>query len=317
MFGDKINIEIEKNKLKYDPNFNEFLHFDINEINNSITEEKDVLNKEEINKIEKEDLKNLKSKMELIEKREEIIKVEFENEYFNFKNIERENLFSSDCKLVEIDLIPFIFIEEYKNNGNIINIPYNNHYSLIDKFTRCMFDEIDIKQINETIERIITHNINYCSVKSITFKLLDYGCLPATNYIFSCHVKINKKYFERERKDINIKEHNAYKKLLKYNIKEDIHDVHEFSDCFDCINEYLNFYLGNIFGYCEYLPKTIDSVTKDDDNFSKYTINPIDYMKNIILVKKFISKQKEENYLNLIKLGFIFNHSIEIKEEEN
>ena len=146
----------------------------------------------------------------------------------------------------------------------------------------------------------------WCTLTSITFKLLDYGKLPATNYIFSCRIKIDKKYFDRDRKDINYKEYKAYRKLLKHNLKEDIYDVHEFFDCFGCINEYFEFYLSNIFGHCEYLPETIDSIIDYDYNFSKYTINPIQYMKNIILFKKFISKHQDGEYFNLMKLGFIF-----------
>ncbi len=117
---------------------------------------------------------------------------------------------------------------------------------------------------------------------------------------------IDKKYFDRDRKDINYKEYKAYRKLLKRDIKEDNYNIREFSDCFYCINKYFDFYLSNIFGYCNYLPETIDSIIDYDYNFSKYTVNPIQYMKNIILFKKFISKQQDGEYFNLMKLGFIF-----------
>ena len=259
----------------------------------------------------KENLENSKdntngtNETNLIETIEENIKMEFNN----------ENNFPSNNKIIGFDLIPFIFIEEYKNNDNVIDIHYNNQYSLINKFTRYVFNESDIKQVIEIIKKLIEKNIRYCSVESITFKLLDYGKLPATNYIFSCRINIDKKYFDRDRKDINYKEYKAYRKLLKHNLKEDIYDVHEFFDCFGCINEYFEFYLSNIFGHCEYLPETIDSIIDYDYNFSKYTINPIQYMKNIILFKKFISKQQDGDYFNLMKLGFIFYRSIEFKED--
>ena len=259
------------------------------------------------NDSEKENLENSKSntnetdKTDSIETREENIKMEFNNENFKIKGEK-----SLNNKIIEFDLIPFIFTEEYKN---IIDIHYNNQYSFINKFTRYIFNESDIKQIIELIKKLIEENISYCSVESITFKLPDYGQLPAINYIFSCRIKLDKKYFYRDIKDINYKEYKTYRKL------ENNFNVYEFSDCFYCINKYFDFYLSNIFGHCEYLPETIDSIIDHGYNFSKYKVNPIQYMKNIILFKKFISKQQDREYFNLMKLGFIFYRSIEIKEE--
>lgn len=311
MFEDKTNNKKEENTISdivnnYIHDINKFLVFDNNNINGISIEEEfldlnnncDNLN----NEFEKENLENSKdntndtNETNLIETIEENIKMEFNN----------ENNFSSNNKILDFDLIPFIFIEEYKNDGNVIDIHYNNQYSLINKFTRYVFNESDIKQVIEIIKKLIEKNIRYCSVESITFKLLDYGKLPATNYIFSCRIKVNKKYFDRDRKDINYKEYKAYRKLLKRDIKEDNYNIREFSDCFYCMNKYFDFYLSNIFGHCDYLPETIDSIIDYDYNFSKYTINPIQYMKNIILFKKFISKQQEGDYFNLMKLGFIF-----------
>ena len=318
MFENKTNTNKEKNTIidnvnNYNYDINKFLVFDNNDINGiSIEEEFLELNNNSDNSnnnsndlnnnsdnsnndSEKENLENSKDNTNLFETREEIIKMEF-----------NENNFSPNNKILEFDLIPFIFIEEYKNDDNVIDIHYNNQYSLINKFTRYVFNESDIKRVIEIIKKLIKKNISYCSVESITFKLLDYGKLPATNYIFSCRINVDKKYFDCDRKDINYKEYKAYRKLLKHNLKEDIYDVHDFFDCFGCINEYFDFYLSNIFGHCEYLPETIDTNIDYDYNFSKYTINPIQYMKNIILFKKFISKQQDGEYFNLMKLGFIF-----------
>ena len=333
MFENKTNTNKEKNTISdnvnnYNYDINKFLVFDNNDINGiSIEEEFLDLNNNSDNSnnnsndlnndsdnsnndSEKENLENSKdntndtNETNLIETIEENIKMEF-----------NENNFSPNSKILEFDLIPFIFIEEYKNNDNVIDIHYNNQYSLINKFTRYVFNESDIKQVIEIIKKLIEKNVRYCSVESITFKLLDYGKLPATNYIFSCRINVDKKYFDRNRKDINYKEYKAYRKLLKRDIKEDNYNVREFSDCFYCINKYFDFYLSNIFGHCEYLPETIDSIMDYDYNFSKYTINPIQYMKNIILFKKFISKQQDGDYFNLMKLGFIFYRSIELKED--
>lgn len=323
MFENKTNTEentISDSVNNFNYNINKFLVCDINNINgidveeeflnlnnnsnnsnnisNDLNNNSDNLN----NEFKKENLENSKdntndiNETNLIETREEIIKMEFND----------ENNFSSNNKILEFDLFPFIFIEEYKNNDNVIDIHYNNQYSLINKFTRYVFNESDIKQVIEIIKKLIEKNISYCSVESITFKLPDYGQLPATNYIFTCRIKVDKKYFDRDRKNINYKEYKAYRKLLKHNLKEDNYNVYEFSDCFYCINEYFDFYLSNIFGHCEYLPETIDSIIDCDYNFSNYTVNPIQYMKNIILFKKFISKQQDREYFNLMKLGFIF-----------
>ena len=334
MFENKTNNKKEENTISnivnnYNYDINKFLVCDINNINgidveeeflnlnnnsnnsnnnsNDLNNNSDNLN----NNSEKENLENSKdntndtNETNLIETIEENIKMEFNN----------ENNFSPNSKILEFDLIPFIFIEEYKNDDNVIDIHYNNQYSLINKFTRYVFNESDIKQVIEIIKKLIEKNISYCSVESITFKLLDYNQLPATNYIFSCRIKVDKKYFNRDRKDINYKEYKAYRKLLKRDIKEDNYNVREFSDCFYCINKYFDFYLSNIFGHCNYLPETIDSIIDYDYNFSKYTVNPIQYMKNILLFKKFISKQQDGEYFNLMKLGFIFYRSIEIKED--
>lgn len=309
MFENKTNTEentISDSVNNFNYNINKFLVCDINNINGIDVEEEflDLNNNSDNlnNDSEKENLENSEddtndtNETNLIETIEENIKMEFNN----------ENNFSQNSKILEFDLFPFIFIEEYKNNDNVIDIHYNNQYSLINKFTRYVFNESDIKQVIEIIKKLIEKNISYCSVESITFKLPDYGQLPATNYIFICRIKVDKKYFDRDRKNINYKEYKAYRKLLKHNLKEDNYNVYEFSDCFYCINEYFDFYLSNIFGHCEYLPETIDSIIDCDYNFSNYTVNPIQYMKNIILFKKFISKQQDREYFNLMKLGFIF-----------
>lgn len=309
MFKNKTNTEentISDSVNNYIHDINKFLVFDNNNINGISVEEEflDLNNNSNNsnNNSEKENLENSKDntnetdKTNLFETREEIIKMEFNN----------ENNFSPNSKILEFDLIPFIFIEEYKNNNNVIDIHYNNQYSLINKFTRYVFNESDIKQVIEIIKKLIEKNISYCSVESITFKLPDYGQLPATNYIFSCRINVDKKYFNRNRKEINHLEYKAYRKLLKHNLKEDNYNVYEFSDCFYCINKYFDFYLSNIFGHCDYLPETIDSIIDHGYNFSKYTVNPIQYMKNIILFKKFISKHQDGEYFNLMKLGFIF-----------
>lgn len=329
MFENKTNTEentISNIVNNYNYDINKFLVFDNNNINgidveeefldlnnnsnNSNNNSNDINNNSDnsSNDSEKENLENSEddtndtNETNLIETIEENIKMEFNN----------ENNFSQNNKILEFDLIPFIFIEEYKNDDNTVNIHYNNQYSLINKFTRYVFNESDIKQVMEIIKKLIEKNISYCSVESITFKLPDYGQLPATNYIFTCRIKVNKKYFDRDRKDINCEEYKTYRKLLKDNLKEDIYNVYKFSCCFYCINKYFDFYLSNIFGHCGYLPETTDS---NDYNFSKYTVNPIQYMKNIILFKKFISKQQDEDYFNLMKLGFIYYRSIEIKED--
>lgn len=339
MFENKTNTEentISDSVNNFNYNINKFLVFDNNDINGIDVEEEflnlnnnsnnsnnnfnDLNNNSDNsnnnsnnlnNNSEKENLENSKdntndtNETNLIETIEENIKMEF-----------NENDFSPNNKILEFDLIPFIFIEEYKNDDNIIDIHYNNQYSLVNKFTRYVFNESDIKRVIEIIKKLIKKNISYCSVESITFKLLDYGKLPATNYIFSCRINVDKKYFDRDRKDINYKEYKAYRKLLKRDIKEDNYNIREFSDCFYCINKYFDFYLSNIFGHCDYLPETIDSIIDHGYNFSKYTTNPIQYMKNIILFKKFISKQQDGDYFNLMKLGFIFYRSIEIKEDK-
>lgn len=326
MFEDNTNIKKGENTTNnninnYNYDINKFLVFDINDINGISVEEEFLNSNNNSNDLnnnsdnsnndsEEENLENSKDNINdtnetnLIETIEENIKMEF-----------NENNFSPNNKILEFDLIPFIFLEEYKNDDNVIDIHYNNQYSLINKFTRYVFNESDIKQVIEIIKKLIEKNISYCSVESITFKLPDYGQQPATNYIFSCRIKLDKKYFDRDRKDINYKEYKTYRKLLKHNLKEDKHRTCDFSSCFYCINKYFDFYLSNIFGHCDYLPETIDSIIDHGYNFSKYKVNPIQYMKNIILFKKFISKQQEGDYFNLMKLGFIFYRSIEIKED--
>lgn len=242
MFEDKTNNKKEENTISdsvnnFNYNINKFLVYDINNINgidveeeflnlnnnsnNSNNNSNDLNNNPDNsnnnfndlnNNSEKENLENSKDntnetdKTNLIETIEENIKMEFNN----------ENNFSSNNKILEFDLFPFIFIEEYKNDDNVIDIHYNNQYSLINKFTRYVFDESDINQVIEIIKKLIEKNISYCSVESITFKLPDYGQLPATNYIFSCRINVDKKYFNRDRKDINCKEYKTYRKLLKY-----------------------------------------------------------------------------------------------------
>ena len=165
MFENKTNIEentISNIVNNYNYDINKFLVFDNNNINGISVEEEfldlnnnsnDLNNNSDNsnNDSEKENLEkqNIKVKLthnenpknknlensrlaydtnetNLIETREEIIKMEFNN----------ENNFSPNSKILEFDLIPFIFIEEYKNNDNVIDIHYNNQYSLINKFTR-------------------------------------------------------------------------------------------------------------------------------------------------------------------------------------
>ena len=126
MFEDKTNKKEENtisdivNNYNYD--IDKFLVFDNNNINGISVEEEflDLNNNSNNsnnnsdnsnNNSEKENLENSKDntnetdKTNLIETIEENIKMEFNN----------ENNFPSNNKIIEFDLIPFIFIEEYHN----------------------------------------------------------------------------------------------------------------------------------------------------------------------------------------------------------
>ena len=280
----------------------------------------------------------------------EIEKIQYENEHH--KEIEETKKY----KTIEFDLIPVIFKEKYEITENYkkcedttpkidhffseycSDIDYDSYYQTnINKYyCRPISDSSFLyyhdskkeeitkifKILKEILKDILCLN-NYASigccgfVESIILKKNKHG-----NCIFTCNIKISEVYFSKKAQKIT-KNKIVCKKLLEKGFEEK-----NFSNYFNYIDDYFNCLLEITFGSCSGKivigPCSYFYYTKNSKSIKAY--DQIEYMQNLILLKKYKyhhetiykNKEKRENiYLVLKKLGFIFRNDKRKKKKKN
>ena len=77
------------------------------------------------------------------------------------------------------------------------------------------------------------------------------------------------------------------------------------------IKEYLNIYIRHIFGYSAHKINYSCDLQKEISDSLKYkSIDPFTYFRSTIPIKKYTVNYKDNEYTNIIKVGFVFNGDI-------
>lgn len=230
------------------------------------------------------------------------------NEKIKENEIEIEKEIDCNCKLIEFELIPYIFTERFNNNEIYCNHSTFSRYSFIDLTTYNIFYKDTIKSITS----ILNQRLRF------TYKLRSLEMYPKFEFnekyfVVKCRVIINNDELVRFIESEEMK--NVNKKFEKYmiNIKDfKIYTSEQkYFYNFKYIKEYLNMYIRSIFGYSAHKINYSCDLQKEIPNALNHkSINPFTYFKNTIPIKKYIMINNKDTYTNIIKVGFVFNGDI-------
>lgn len=215
-----------------------------------------------------------------------------------------------DCEIIEFELIPYIFTERFNDNRNI----YCNHstfsrYSFIDLTTYNIFYEDTIKSIISILDQRLRFTYNLRSLEM--YPKFEFN---EKYFVVKCRVFINNDILIRFIESEEMKKVN--KKFEKY--MDNIEDLKIYTSeqkyfyNFKYVKDYLNIYIRSIFGYSAHKINYSCDLQKEIPNALNHnSIDPFAYFKNTIPVKKyFMINDNKDAYINIMKVGFVFNGDI-------
>ena len=269
-------------------------------------------------KLANEELEKEKKKEKEKEKKtKDNYEEETESENESDSDIEFESDDDDDgYKIVKINLIPFIFTENYKQIKGFIKDSCITCYSYLNVINNGIISDIEFKEIKKRIKYRLS-DILFVGNDDIKLKLNKNN---DSRFYFDCYVKIynesfNESIFYENEDDQIIKcAKRKYQKHYKEIYKKEYDDEEDFFDYFKYLEDFLNIYLKIIYGNYEWNPKNKISKIIEKD-FTINRVNPFTYNKNIIPFREIRTKSKDVIKTTIMKMGFVFNYVSEIKKD--
>ena len=210
-------------------------------------------------------------------------------------------------KTIDIELVPYIFTEQFNNTKDCYDSSTFSKFLFIDSTTFNILNQETIKTVlNKLGQYLYEHKL--MSLKGYP-KLVFNG----SYYTINCRIVINDVSFE----DINISNDSDIinKSYEKYMSKVQDFKIYADTDIyfynFKYIREYLNIYIRHIFGYSAHKINYSCDLQKEISDSLKYkSIDPFTYFRSTIPIKKYTVNYKDNEYTNIIKVGFVFNGDI-------
>ena len=210
-------------------------------------------------------------------------------------------------KTIDIELVPYIFTEQFNNTKDCYDSSTFSKFLFIDSTTFNILNQETIKTVlNKLGQYLYEHKL--MSLKGYP-KLVFNG----SYYTINCRIVINDVSFE----DINISNDSDIinKSYEKYMSKVQDFKIYADTDIyfynFKYIKEYLNIYIRHIFGYSAHKINYSCDLQKEISDSLKYkSIDPFTYFRSTIPIKKYTVNYKDNEYTNIIKVGFVFNGDI-------
>ena len=210
-------------------------------------------------------------------------------------------------KTIDIELVPYIFTEQFNNTKDCYDSSTFSKFLFIDSTTFNILNQETIKTVlNKLGQYLYEHKL--VSLKGYP-KLVFNG----SYYTINCRIVINDVSFE----DINISNDSDIinKSYEKYMSKVQDFKIYADTDIyfynFKYIREYLNIYIRHIFGYSAHKINYSCDLQKEISDSLKYkSIDPFTYFRSTIPIKKYTVNYKDNEYTNIIKVGFVFNGDI-------
>lgn len=261
-------------------------------------------------KLANEELEKEKKKEKEKEKKtKDNYEEETESENESDSDIEFESDDDDDgYKIVKINLIPFIFTENYKQIKGFIKDSCITCYSYLNVINNGIISDIEFKEIKKRIKYRLS-DILFVGNDDIKLKLNKNN---DSRFYFDCYVKIYDESFnesilyENEDDQIIKCAKRKYQKHYKEIYKKEYDDEEDFFDYFKYLKDFLNIYLKIIYG-CEgdYSDEVFKAI---DEYFTENRVNPFTYNKNIIPFREIRTKYKDVIKTTIMKMGFIFSY---------
>lgn len=225
-----------------------------------------------------------------------------DNNYF----ISLNNIKNND-KIIDVELVPYIFTEQFNNTKDCYESSTFSKFLFIDSTTFNILNQETIKTVlNKLGQYLYEHKL---------ISLEDYPKLVfnGSYYTINCRIVINDERFEdinnSSDSDIINKSYEKYmSKVQDFKIYADT-DIYFYN--FKYIKEYLNIYIRHIFGYSAHkINYSCDLQKEISDSLKHKSIDPFTYFRSTIPIKKSTVNYKDNEYTNIIKVGFVFNGDV-------
>lgn len=226
-------------------------------------------------------------------------------------NLDSNNYFigyvKDNDKIIDIELVPYIFTEQFNNTKDCYDSSTFSKFLFIDSTTFNILNQETIKTVlNKLGQYLYEHGL---------VSLKDYPKLVfnGSYYIINCRIVINDVSFEdinnSNDSDIINKSYEKYmSKVQDFKIYADT-DIYFYNPKY--IKEYLNIYIRHIFGYSAHkINYSCDLQKEISDSLKHKSIDPFTYFRSTIPIKKYTVNYKDNEYTNIIKVGFVFNGDI-------
>lgn len=210
-------------------------------------------------------------------------------------------------KIIDIELVPYIFTEQFNNTKDCYDSSTFSKFLFIDSTTFNILNQ-------ETIKTVL-NKLGQCLYEHKLVSLKGYPKLVfnGSYYIINCRIVIDDERFEdinnSSDSDIINKSYEKYmSKVQDFKIYADT-DIYFYN--FKYIKEYLNIYIRHIFGYSAHKINYSCDLQKEISDSLKYkSIDPFTYFRSTIPIKKYTVNYKDNEYTNIMKVGFVFNGDI-------
>lgn len=229
----------------------------------------------------------------------------------NIVNLDSNNYFigyvKDNDKIIDIELVPYIFTEQFNNTKDCYDSSTFSKFLFIDSTTFNILNQ-------ETIKTVL-NKLGQCLYEHKLVSLKGYPKLVfnGSYYTINCRIVIDDERFEdinnSNDSDIINKSYEKYmSKVQDFKIYADT-DIYFYN--FKYIKEYLNIYIRHIFGYSAHkINYSCDLQKEISDSLKHKSIDPFTYFRSTIPIKKYTVNYKDNEYTNIIKVGFVFNDDI-------
>lgn len=210
-------------------------------------------------------------------------------------------------KIIDIELVPYIFTEQFNNTKDCYDSSTFSKFLFIDSTTFNILNQ-------ETIKTVL-NKLGQCLYEHKLINLKGYPKLVfnGSYYTINCRIVIDDERFEdinnSSDSDIINKSYEKYmSKVQDFKIYANI-DIYFYNPKY--IKEYLNIYIRHIFGYSAHkINYSCDLQKEISDSLKCKLIDPFTYFRSTIPIKKSTVNYKDNEYTNIMKVGFVFNGDI-------
>ena len=226
-------------------------------------------------------------------------------------NLDSNNYFigyvKDNDKIIDIELVPYIFTEQFNNTKDCYDSSTFSKFLFIDSTT---FNILNQETINTVLNKLGQYLYEH---KLVSLKGYPKLVFNGSYYIINCRIVIDDERFE----DINNSNNSD---IINKSYEKYMSKVQDFKNYADTdiyfynpkyIKEYLNIYIRHIFGYSAHKINYSCDLQKEISDSLKYkSIDPFTYFRSTIPIKKYTVNYKDNEYTNIMKVGFVFNGDI-------